>query len=156
MEKELVWVDKNLVGKLDILQDICRIKETDINNLIERMKDDDEIFIQNIDDSLIELKCHAKRIREEYKKCVDEQIEKADKLWELCNNRIDESIPKIEKVKNLVSNLENKINELNNKIENIPLYRIANAIDTLERYENLSQEDKDRIELLIKNDKGDK
>ena len=152
MEKELVWVDKSIVEKLDIVQDICRIKGEDIEKLLEKIKNDDNCFIENIDDSLIEIKCHAKRIRDEYKNCVDEEIEKSDKLWEDCDNKISESRSKVKDVTNMFYTLESEIDSLHRKLDNLELYKLDSAINLLERYNHLSENDKDKIEMLLKVD----
>ena len=151
MEKELVYVDKNLVGKLDILQDICRIKGEDIDKIIERLKGDDNDFLANIDDSLIEIKCHAKRVRDEYKKCVDEEIEKSNTLWEECDNKLNDSRTKIKKVTDLFYNCKEQINSLSEAINSIPFYKLNTAIDVFNKFNDMTDSEKEMIKILLNN-----
>lgn len=153
-EKELVWIDKELKPKWEVLQDILRLNGKGLDEVIESLKKDDDTLIECLEDNFISIKHHAIKVRDEYKKCVDEQIDKTYKLWEECDNKIAESRTKIKSIESSFSDVNRLIDSMHRKLNDLPLRELDRAMDTIERFNNMSQKDKESIELLLKLDKN--
>ena len=152
--RELVWIDSSLLPKWDLLQDILRLNGKGLEEIIESLKKDDETLLECLEDNFISIKHHAIKVRDEYKKCVDEQIDKTYKLWEECDDKITESRTKIKSIESSFSDVNRLIDSMNRKLSDLPLRELDRAMDTIERFNNMSQKDKDAIELLLKLNEG--
>lgn len=102
-----------------------------------------------MEENLLNIKHHAIQVRNKYKECVDEQIEKTEELWSTCDNKIKESQTKIKSVEASFDGINKLINEMHSKLNGLPIYGLNEAMDTIERFNNMSQKDKDAMELLL-------
>lgn len=151
MGKSIVWLDDEIAGKVEILQDIIKLRGEEIDKVIQELADDTRnLTTDNLDTLLLEMKLHARKVRDTYKQAVDEEIENTEKLWEECDEKINSSRTNITKVKNSFCELNDEINKLNSGINRMNLYKLEQAIDLLDRFKAYSDVDKKKIEMLLK------
>ena len=147
--KELVWIERDLLPRWDLLQDILRLNGKDLDKVLNSLKEDDKLLEDCLEENLLNIKHHAIQVRNKYKECVDEQIEKTEDLWSLCDNKIIESQTKIKSVENSFDKINKLIDQMNTKLNGLSIYKLNEAMDIIDRFNNMSQKDKDAMELLL-------
>lgn len=149
-EKDLVWVKKELIPQLEFIEDILKLKKDDIQKEIDKLVDSTQtLTTDNIDTSLLELKLHAQKVRDEYKKTVDDELEKTDKLWEDCDEKLYNSKTKISDVKDSFYSLRQEINTITEKLNDLPLYKLEQFMDLLDRFNGYSDEQKELLKIML-------
>lgn len=133
----------------DIIMDCIKLRGEDIEEQIERITKDTTIMGECLEDNFLQFKLHSKKVRDEYEKAVDETLEKSEKLWEACDNRIAAFEPTLEKCKNGINKLAKTLSELNERLNDIPFYKIDRLFELIEKFNNMSASDKDILIKLI-------
>lgn len=153
MGKTYIYVDDAIAGKIELLEDILKLKGEDISKAIEKLANDtDSIKTYNIDTKLLELKLHAQRVRDEYKKCVDEEIEKTSILWEECDARICESRTKLKSINDVFSELSRSIELCASRLKEWDMKKFSDAMDLIDRYNSYTAEEKMLLKTLMNAD----
>jgi uncharacterized coiled-coil DUF342 family protein len=148
--KDLVWVKKELIPQLEFIEDILKLKKDDIQKEIDKLVDSTQtLATDNIDTSLLELKLHAQKVRDEYKKTVDDELEKTNKLWEDCDEKLYNSKTKISGVKDSFYSLRQEINTITKKLNDLPLYKLEQFMDLLDRFNGYSDEQKELLKIML-------
>ena len=148
--KDLVWVDKRLVPQIEFIEDVLKLKKDDIQKEIDKLVDSTQaLTTDNIDTSLLELKLHAQKVRNEYKKTVDEELEKTDKLWEECDKNLYNSKTNIKDIKDSFYSLEQEINTLTNRLNDLPIYKLEQFMDLLDRFNGYSDEQRELLKIML-------
>lgn len=151
MGKELIWVEAELVPKIEIIQDILKLKGEDISKTIDKLADDTNVLTtDNIDTSLLEIKLHAAKVRDTYKELVDKEIEETGKLWEECDNRIYESRTKIKQVENSFRELSSSIKSCADNLDRWDMNKFSEAMDLIDRFKGYSNKEKELLKELLK------
>lgn len=151
MGKELIWVEAELVPKIEIIQDILKLKGEDISKAIDKLAEDTNVLTTDvIDTSLLEIKLHAAKVRNTYKELVDKEIEETSKLWEECDARIYESRTKIREVKDSFSLLADSINSCSFNLGEWEMNKFSEAMDLIDRYNRYSDVEKELLKGLMK------
>ena len=148
-ERELVWIDKELLPKWDLLQDILRLNGQGLDKALDDLKRDDSTVFECLEENFIEIKHHTKRVRDEYEKVVNEQIAKTEELWCRCDLKIKESRTKLESVKNIFEDVNNEVNSLNRKLNDLPVYKLDECINILERFVSMADDNKKKVKMLF-------
>lgn len=148
--KDLVWVDKRLVPQIEFIEDVLKLKKDDIQKEIDKLVDSTQtLTTDNIDTSLLELKLHAQKVRNEYKKTVDEELEKTDKLWEECDKNLYNSKTNIKDIKDSFYSLEQEIDTLTKRLNDLPIYKLEQFMDLLDRFNGYSDEQKELLKIML-------
>lgn len=151
--RELVWIDSELLPKWDLLQDILRLNGKGLEDVLESLKQDDLVIEENLEENLIGIKHHAKKVRDVYKECVDEQIEKTEKLWEECDGKINQARSNLNPIKNMIRDIDEDMRKLHTTMDNLPIRQLEKSLDVLERFNNMCDMDKKKIKMLFDLDK---
>jgi uncharacterized coiled-coil DUF342 family protein len=148
--KDLVWVDKRLVPQIEFIEDVLKLKKDDIQKEIDKLVDSTQtLTTDNIDTSLLELKLHAQKVRNEYKKTVDEELEKTDKLWEECDKNLYNSKTNIKDIKDSFYSLEQEIDTLTKRLKDLPIYKLEQFMDLLDRFNGYSDEQRELLKIML-------
>lgn len=137
---------------LDLIIDCIKLKGENIQELIEKINKDDSIMANCMEDNLIQFKYHGKRIRDEYIKAVNEQIEKNEMLYDNCNELLQESEPTIEHIKSKIESLSYLIDGVNKKLNNefgVSLNKIERLLKIIQEINNMSNEDKELLKKVL-------
>lgn len=153
MEKELVWLDKEIASKMEILQDVIRLRGEEIDKVITRLTDETKLLTTDcIDTTLLEMKLHAQKVRDTYKQTVDEELEKTNVLWDECDEKIYESRTKISKVTASFANLNAEVSKLRTSMNDLPLYQIDHLIEVIDKFNSYTDKDKELLRILLKSE----
>ncbi|WP_099467854.1 hypothetical protein [Konateibacter massiliensis] len=153
MARELIWVESELVPKIELIQDIIKLKGEDISKAINKLVENTDVLkTDNIDTSLLEIKLHAAKVRNTYKELVDKEIEETNVLWEECDSRIYESRTKINQIKDTFSELSSSIKECSNSLDRWEMDKFSDAMDLIDRYNQYSDKEKELLKGLMKSE----
>ena len=151
MDKELVWLDKDIASKIEVLQDVVRLRGEEIDKVISRLTDTTKLLTtDSIDTTLLEMKLHAQKVRDTYKQTVDEELEKTNALWDECDEKIYESRTKISKVTTSFADLNEEITKLRKGMNDLPLYQIDHLMEVLDKFNSYTDKDKELLRILLK------
>lgn len=134
---------------LDIIMDCIKLNGDDIETQIKKITDDTALMGKCLEDNFLQFKLHSKKVRDEYKKAVDEAIDKTYKVWESCDRKITESKPAIEKCKNDINRLIKVVNDLNEQLDSVSFYKIEQLLKIIEKFNNMPASEKDILSKLI-------
>lgn len=153
MGKTYIYVDNAIAGKIELIEDILKLKGEDIEKAIEKLADDTDVLkTDNIDTLLLELKLHAQKVRDEYKKCVDEEIEKTSSLWAECDDRICKSRTKLKTISGVFEELSGNIQSCADRLKRWDMDKFSNAMDLIDRYNNYTAKEKLLLKTLMETD----
>ena len=102
-----------------------------------------------LEDNFLAFKLHSKKVRDEYEKAVNEELEKSETVWGKCDNLIHESRPRIEKVKNEMGDLLSEINKVNKALDSISVYKAEKLIELIEKFNNMPAVEKELFAKLL-------
>jgi hypothetical protein len=146
---ELIWVDKDLAKLYNELNsDIEKCKL--VNKLIEEKGLDITFDIKNLDDDLLRFKAFALNYFTEFKKVHKEQTDSLDKFFETNGYIFDKIESKTREIKNEVNKIGNEIKGLNKQMSDINTYKIERIIELINKFNNMSSEDKRIFEIILK------
>ncbi len=91
--KELVWLPSELVEQIKGMEDELSTG-TLVQKYIQNVKKDVETSIDALDDDLVNLKSFSIKVRQEFKKVYDEQVNESEKLF--CD--ADKKLPHVKKI----------------------------------------------------------
>lgn len=149
-EREYVWIPKKLLPKWEFVKDILKLKGEDIQKAIDELSGETSVLTtDSLDTTLLEMKLHAQKVRDQYKQCVDEELEKTNSLWEECDNKVYDSRTKIKTIKSSFDEVFDDLNKIEKRLNDLPLYRLRETMDLLDRFKEYSDEDKKKIAMLL-------
>ena len=149
-EREYVWIPKKLLPKWEFVKDILRLKGEDIQKAIDELSGETTcLTTDNLDTTLLEMKLHAQKVRDQYKQCVDEELEKTNELWGACEEKVYDSRTKIKQIKSSFDEVISDINQIDKKLNDLPLYKLSETMDLLDRFKSYTDEDKQKIAMLL-------
>lgn len=149
-EREYVWIPKKLLPKWEFVKDILKLKGEDIQKAIDELSGETtSLTTDNLDTTLLEIKLHAQKVRDTYKSCVDEELEKTNRLWEECDDKVSESRTNIRAIKTSFNEVLYNLNKVEEKLNDLPLYKLRETMDLLDRFKAYSDEDKKKIAMLL-------
>jgi len=151
VEKQFVtlYLPEKLAKELNAYKDDFAIQETIIKGYIKREVDWLEQELKEIDDATIKYKAKLIGIKDAYGKAQDEYVEELEKLSILTQQKEKEINDRIEKIRDSVSGIKHQITGITKELESIPLWKLDDAINTLEKYEKLTDRQKNLIKNLL-------
>lgn len=148
MEKELVWVSKDLVEQVNQLngaaEDIEQIKK--VFDLFKREVSD---YQYNVDDAVADLRRQAKKVKDALRETFDAESEQMYALWDELNSKQDEVRKKITSAAELIRHSKADIESLKKEISAINLYGVDKLIDMVEKISNMGERDKELLSYLF-------
>ena len=142
-------IDDKIEPYLDILIDCIKLNGADIEAQIKRITSDTDTMGQCLEDNFLAFKLHSKKVRDEYEKAVSEELEKTENVWEKCDELIHDSKPSIEKAVNSIASLRKEIDTINFALDKISVYKAEKLIELVEKYNSMSDEDKEIMSKLL-------
>ena len=107
-----------------------------------------------MEDNFLNFKLHSKKVRDEYEKAVNEEIDKSEKVWRRCNELIKESQPTIEQVKKNIQGLLNLLDEVDNSLDILPIYKAEKLIELIDKFNRMPSEEKELFSKLLEINKN--
>lgn len=147
MGRTLIWIDDNLAKKLEIIDDVVKLTDNDIKDIIKGLKDNISVLDETIDEDVVSFRYHAQKVRDSYKKVVDEEIDKTNELWEQLDVLRSETRNKLDKTRELTKSIKEDIVEIQKGINNCNLYGVDHFLELVVQVNNMSEANR---ELLCK------
>jgi len=147
-EKELLWVDKELVDSLKNL-DTAQMEKEGMSQVLKNFQRELELWDGVFNAATLDLRRKAENIKKSYKQLVDEEIEGLYIFWESQQNRKKDIEDKFRYFKDSVPSLSQLIDSLNTQINNLDVSKLERCMNILERFSKLSQEEKEALKVLF-------
>ena len=144
-----IHIDDKIEPYLDILIDCIKLNGEDIEKQVKRITEETDTMGECLEDNFLAFKLHSKKVRDEYEKAVNEELEKSETVWEKCDNLIHESRPRIEKAKNEMGDLLSEINKVNKALDGISVYKAEKLIELIEKFNNMPAVEKELFAKLL-------
>lgn len=148
MEKELVWVSKDIVEQVNQLNGTVEDVEQ-IKKIFELFKREINDYSFNIEEAVVDLKRQSKKIKDALRETFDAENEQMYQLWEELNSKQDEVRKKITSAAELIRNSKADVESLKNQISSINLYGVDKLIDMVEKISNMNERDKELLSYLF-------
>lgn len=142
-------IDDELVPHLEILIDCIKLRGKDIEKQVQNIIGDTELMDQCLEDTFLQFKLHSKKVRDEYKKAVNEEIARSEAVWEKCNELIQDSRPTIENVKKDVKGLLDMLEEVEESFDCVPIYKAEKLLELIEKFNKMPAEEKQMLSKLL-------
>lgn len=147
-EKELLWVDKELVDSLKNL-DTAQMEKEGMSQVLKNFQRELELWDGVFNAATLDLRRKAENIKKSYKQLVDEEIEGLYIFWESQQNRKKDIEDKFRYFKDSIPSLSQLIDGLNRQINNLDVSKLERCMNILERFSKLSQEEKEALKVLF-------
>lgn len=144
-----IHIDDKIEPYLDILIDCIKLNGEDIEKQIKRITEDTDLMGENLEENFLSFKLHSKKVRDEYEKAVNEEIEKSEKVWDKCANLIDNSKPRIVSIQNEMKGLLDEIEKIDKRLNNLPVYKAEKLIELIEKFNNMPAKEKELFAKLL-------
>lgn len=142
-----MFVPDEIAGKLELINDVCKIKNEDINKIIDNMSKEESYMTDALQENSLRFKLFAKDIAKGYKDAVSNEVEYLEEIWEECNLKRNEIYDKTNAIKKNVESTKDEIKSLKMALDDLDIYGMDRILQLIERFNNMSENDK---ELLIK------
>lgn len=148
MEKELIWVNKNLAEAYKELDTDMKRAEF-VNELIKQKKVDITSDIQNLDDDLLRFKAFVLNYSTALKEAYDKQAERLEQLWEECSEPIEKIDKQTMRIKKDIYDITKDIKDISKELEGLSTYKLERLIKLIDTYNDMSDSDKDIFKLIL-------
>ena len=142
-------IDDKVVPYLEILLDCIKLNGEDIEKQIKRITSDTDLMGECLEENFLAFKLHSKKVRDEYERAVTEELEKSEKVWEKCDDLIQESRPKIQKVKNEMNELLKEITDIDKAFDSVSVYKAERLIELIEKFNHMPADEKQLFAKLM-------
>lgn len=150
MGNKMVWIDETLAAKLEIINDVAKLKtDGDLDKVIKMLTDDTNTMAECLDENALRFKLHAQQTRDNYEKVVKEEIDKTYELWEKCDDLRDDVRNKIDTFIPTFKSISNELDKLKQSMDTINTYKIERLLELVDKFKEMSEEDKDMLAKLL-------
>lgn len=143
-----MYVPDEIAGKLEIINDICKIKNEDIKKVVEDMAKEESYTVESLHENALRFKLFAKDIAKGYKEAVSEEVDFLGEIWEECESKRDEAYKKTEEIKNVVSETKDNLLSLQKSINELNIYGMERVLELLHTFNGMSDSDKELLKKL--------
>lgn len=144
-----MYIDDEIAPYLDILIDCIKLNGKDIEAQVKRITSDTDTMSECLEENFLAFKLHSKKVRDEYEKAVSEELSKAEKVWEKCDELLNNSKPTVEKAVNSIASLRVEVNAVNSALDKISVYKAERLIELVEKFNAMSDADKEIFSKLL-------
>lgn len=154
MGQRMVWIEEDLASKLEIVNDVAKLKtDGDLAKVIKRMEDEIDGMAECLDENVLRFKLHAQQTRDSYEKTVQEEVDKSYELWEKCEDLRSKAKKKIDAMLPDIKTVSEELRRLNESMDKISTYRIDKLFELINKFNNMSEEDKNVLVKLLNYEK---
>lgn len=152
---ESVWINVTPDVKKEF--DNCRndqeMQEQIIREYITKEKEWLNESLEEFDKSELIYKCSLVKIKDSFKKAHDEYVNDISDLYVIASVKNKQLKEELEKPKKTINELNEKVNEIKTILRDLQISSIIQKMESfmslIERFNNLSSDDKNIIKLLI-------
>jgi hypothetical protein len=149
METEILWVPKGLAAEIKALGDITELTEGQTKGIIKRMKADIETYQDCLDDDVLQFRAHAEKVRNSYKKVVDEEMERTYEFWDALEIKKVETAKRLEESKKLTRSISDDLKHIQTALNSANIYGIKDLLELVEQVKHMPAEDRELLQGLL-------
>lgn len=154
MGNKMVWIDETLAAKLEIVNDVAKLKtDGDLDKVIKMLTDETNNMAECLDENTLRFKLHAQQTRDNYEKVIKEEVDKTYELWEKCDDLRADARKKIDTMLPIIKSVSNELSELNKTMSQINTYNIDKLIELVYKFNNMPEDDKNMLAKLLDYDR---
>ena len=146
-EKEYMLVPKKLADELEQANSREEQEKLFFDAIYKKKKDISE-EIEALDDDLLMFKAFGTKYKNELDKIYNEQYEKIEQTWEKLNAG-DSIYKKLKSLNDSVKGLDRTLEEVERKIKYMSVRNLENAMNVIDRFNNMSHDDRNLLEKLM-------
>lgn len=154
MGNKMIWVDEYLASKLEIVNDVAKLKtDGDLAKVIKKLEDDISTMAECLDENVLRFKLHSQQTRDSYEKTVQEEVDKTYELWEKCEDLRSDAKKKIDTMLPTIKTVSEELGRLNESMNKINTYRIDKLFELIDKFNSMSDDDKNVLAKLLEYEK---
>jgi len=142
MNKELVWVSKELLEKVQDLESVFEDHQK-VKNLIESFKGEVEQFTYDVEDSVSVFRRQSEKIKSTYKEVVDKEIESLQEFWEEQDKRRAEMINKLADIRKSVHTVSDDMQVMRKELNSLNIYGLDKLVELIDKINGMSDREKE-------------
>lgn len=150
-------VTPEVKAEIEMYDDDDKMKEEIIRQYITREKDWLNESLEDFDKSELIYKCALVKIKDSFKKAQEEYADDISKLYDMAYVKNKQLREELEKPEKMINELKEKVDEINSVLGSLRIsdttQKLESFISLIERFNNLSSDDKLLIKALIIKDK---
>lgn len=145
---EYVYVEDGVAERLKFLNDVSKILEKDVCKVIDEMREQNDVFVESLNENSIRFKLFAKDIAKGYKEAVDVEVESLYSIWEELEDKRSQVYKKTKEIKENVESTKSEIQSLQKAISELNVYGMDRLISLIEKFNGMSASEKDLLAKL--------
>lgn len=153
MEKDLVWLPRDLADKVKALEDPIKQGKAVIE-YIEDSKRAVKYTLDGLEDDIVRYKGQMANMQIEFKKAKEEQLDANYVLWEKYEDEIAKVKVRVRVVTDLLVPVKKDLDQLNARLKDIDVYRLKEAFSLIKELTQILNHDSktgDIIRFLFDN-----
>lgn len=148
---KLIDISDELVGKLELVNDICKLTQKDIDKVVKELSEENVNFSEILQENTLRFKLFAKDIAKGYREAVDAEIESLAEVWDSCEQQRKNVYKKTSEIKESIKLMRNEISSLKEAINSLDFYRIEQILELVRTFNNLNESDKKLFTMVVSN-----
>lgn len=144
-DRQIIWVSKDLVRKLQLLEECDIITTEEITKIIKDLKDEISLMDDALDQNVLSFRAHAQKVRDLYKMVVDEEISKTYDLWNEMDIKRCEVQTKLEDIRRITKTVKDDLMACKTELSTLNVYGADRVVELLTKFQSLSSDDKDLL-----------
>lgn len=149
MGKKFVWVSEELIGELE---DVDLTFENMVK-IITGFQKEINTMTECVDENVVGFRYHAQKVRDDYKKVVEEELAKTYELWEQMNQLRNEASQKLQEVVGVTKTITPIIIEIKHALNNINLYGVDKLLEVTNKIAYMGDQEKELLFKLLQIEK---
>ena len=138
VEKDLVWLPKDLCEKIKILEDPTSQECSDlIEQYIKDSKESYKMSLESLDEDLLIYRGLMMKVKKSFENASKVALAESYDLWEKYDEELPRTRGKIDNLLKLLEPLEHKLEYINKSINSINTYNIEKLVDLIQKLENI-------------------
>lgn len=152
---KFIDIPDELVGKLELVNDIAKITQKDIEAVVKELMEENEKFSDILQENTLRFKLFAKDIAKGYRESVESEIESLTDVWDSCEQQRKNVYEKTSEIKKTIELMKRDVTSLKEAINSLDFYRIDKILELVRTFNNLNESDKKLFTMVVSNIKMD-
>lgn len=152
MDKEIVFIPKEMKEQLQKIEDGV-IEQHAIKDIIANFNRQIKMMDEELDESTMLFRHHAKKVKEKYKEVVDVEIESMNELWETLDQKRYEVSKKLNGLHERIRTTKDDLRELKKMTESIGVYGLTELIQLIDKVKYMNPRDKELLQYVFSHGK---
>lgn len=142
-------ISDELAGRLELVNDICKIHNDDIPKVIESMAKEPNYMMETLEENVLKLKLFSKDIAKKYKEAVSEETNTLYEIWDSCEEKREAAYNKAKEVNEVLYQTADTIAAIKKSLDGFNVYGAERVLTLLEKFNSMSEKDRGLFEKLL-------